>query len=475
MLVDLLIRRGILVTEDDVYPADLAVADGQIAAILEPDTPVRAETELDAGGLHLFAGLVDNHVHFNEPGRTHWEGFETGSRAAAAGGVTTVLDMPLNCIPPTLDVAALETKRAAVAGSSVVDYGFWGGLVDDNSAELPALHAAGVVGCKAFMCDSGIAEYPRVGAGVLVEGLRRLGAVGGIVGLHAEAHEATGQLGQRLRALGRRDPRAWAESRPAFTETVAAEVALGLAGAYGGRVHFVHVSAPGTVRAIDAARRAGVAATLETCPHYLALDEDDLARLGPIAKCAPPPRPRALVEELWRCLRTGMVDCLASDHSPSTAEEKRLDGGDIWPAWGGIAGVQTTLPVLLTEGFRRRGLPLPLLSRLVSGNPARIFGLAPRKGAIRPSADADLVLVDLAAEWELRAADLFSRNRLSPFIGRRFQGRVRQTLVRGAVAYRDGEIVAPPGHGCEVRPRWEHGTAPASADAEVPAVRENVR
>src|ERR687888_2307060 len=191
MKVDLVVRHGTLVTEGGVYPADLAIGDGRIAAILAPGERCAAAAELDARGLHVLPGLIDNHVHFNEPGRTDWEGFETGSRAAAAGGVTTVLDMPLNCIPPTLDAAALETKRAAVAGKSVVDYGFWGGLVDDNTAELAGLQAAGAVACKAFMCDSGLDEYPRAGEGILLEGLRRLAPLGGILGGHAEAHEAT--------------------------------------------------------------------------------------------------------------------------------------------------------------------------------------------------------------------------------------------------------------------------------------------
>lgn len=452
MNADLVIRHGTLVTEHAVFEADLAISAGQIAAVLAPGQPVRADDQIDARGLHVLPGLVDNHVHFNEPGRTHWEGFASGSRAAAAGGVTTVLDMPLNCIPPTLDVAALGTKRAAVAGKSVVDYGFWGGLVPDNPAELAGLHAAGVVACKAFMCDSGIAEYPPAGEGVILEGLRRLGPLGGVLGLHAESHELTAHLGRELRQAGRRDGRAWAASRPTASEALAAATALGLAQAVGGRLHFVHVSAPETVRLVAAARRRGVRATLETCPHYLALDEDDLARLGPIAKCAPPLRAREQVEALWRCLLDGLIDCVASDHSPSTADQKRLEAGDIWSAWGGIAGVQTTLPVLLTEGVHRRGLTLPRLARLVASNPARIFGLAPRKGSLQPGADADLALVALDEAWELGPDDLFYRNRLSPFIGRRLRGRVRQTIVRGRAVYRDGEIVAPVGSGREVTP-----------------------
>ena len=451
--VDLVIRNGLLVTEDAVVAADVAIDQGRIAAILAPGEPVPAEAQIDARGLYVMAGLVDAHVHFNEPGRSHWEGFASGSRAAAAGGVTTVLDMPLNCIPPTLDVAALEAKRAAVAGQSAVDYGFWGGLVADNSAALPALHGAGVVACKAFMCHSGLDEYPRADHGTLLEGMKQLAPLGGSLGLHAEDQELTAHLTARLQASGRRDPLAWAESRPPVAEAIAAATALRLAGQTGGRVHFVHVSGPETVRVIADARRRGVRATLETCPHYLALDEDDLVRLGPIAKCAPPLRQCSEVEALWGLLAAGAIDLVASDHSPATPEDKRLGAGDIWQAWGGISGVQTTLPVLLTEGVHRRRLPLPRLAQLVSGNPARVFGLAPAKGQLRPGADADVVLVDLDAEWELRSEDLLTRHRLSPFVGRRFKGRLRRTLVRGVSVFVDGQIVAPPGHGQPFRPR----------------------
>ena len=451
-LFDLLIRGGLLVGERTVLRADLGVRQGRIAAILAPDEPARAEQQLDARGLHVLPGLVDAHVHFNEPGRAHWEGFASGSRAAAAGGVTTVLDMPLNSTPPVLDPAALEAKRRAVADQSIVDYGFWGGLVDDNTAQLPALHEAGVVGCKAFLCDSGLAEYPRASESVLLAGLRALAPLGGLVGVHAEQHDLALQFGQRLRQAGRRDPRAWAESRPPLVETLAAETALRLAETAGARLHLVHVSAPDTVRLVAAARRRGVRASLETCPHYLALDEDDLARLGPLAKCAPPLRPRALVEDLWRCLLAGQIDCVASDHSPAGPEEKHLQADDIWPSWGGISGVQTTLPVLLTEGVHRRGLPLPTLVRLVAANPARRFGLAPRKGSLRPGADADLALVALEDEWQLEAANLLTRHPLSPFLGRRFKGRVRQTLVRGRTVYLNGQIVAPAGWGRPLRP-----------------------
>jgi allantoinase len=452
MRVELLVRGGTLVRSDGLLEADLAVADGRIAALLAPDQRCSADELIDARGLHVLPGLVDSHVHFDDPGRTAWEGFETGSQAAAAGGVTTVLDMPLNSSPPTLSAEALAVKRAAVAGRSVVDYGFWGGVVAGNTAELPDLLEAGVVACKAFMCHSGLDEYPRADEGTLIEALRVLGPLGGILGLHAEAHEATSALAERLQAAGRRDPLAWAESRPPYTEAMAAASGVRLAEGLGGRLHFVHVSAAETVRLVDAARAAGVLATLETCPHYLALDERDLARLGPIAKCAPPLRSRDEVEALWRCLSEGLIDCVVSDHSPCTTEEKRLDSGDIWQAWGGIGGVQTSLPVMLTEGVHRRGLSLPELARLMAGNPARIFGLAQRKGALRPGLDADLVLNDLDAEWELERSMLLSRNRLNPFVGRRFRGRVGRTVVRGRTVFWDREIVAVAGSGLEVAP-----------------------
>src|SRR5262249_38178771 len=213
----------------------------------------------------------------------------------------------------------------------------------------------------------------------------------------------------------------------------------------GAQVHFVHVSTPAAAERIAAARAAGVAASLETCPHYLALDEDDLARLGPIAKCAPPLRPRAMVDALWQHVLAGDVDCIASDHSPCPPEDKERGKDDIWRAWGGIAGVQTMLPVLLTEGVQRRGLPLPHLVRLVAANPARRFGLYPRKGALRVGSDADLTVLDLEREWTLQADDLRTRWPINPFIGRQFHGAV--AAVRGTIVYQDGQVTAPPGHG----------------------------
>jgi allantoinase len=448
MNAELLLAGGTLVTEHALLRADVAVRDGRVAAILEPGASgVQAARVLDATGRYVLPGAVDCHVHFNEPGRTHWEGYTTGTAAAAAGGVTTVLDMPLNNHPPTLDAESLALKRQAVAEHALVDYGHWGGLVAGNVDALDGLHAGGVVAYKAFMCHSGLDEYPPVDDATLLAAMRRIARLGNVVGLHAESDCLTAALGAQAQQEGRRDPRAWAQARPALTEEEAVQRALLLARETGAQVHFVHVSTPAAAERIAAARAAGVAASLETCPHYLALDEDDLARLGPIAKCAPPLRPRAMVDALWRHVLAGDVDCIASDHSPCPPEDKERGKDDIWRAWGGIAGVQTLIPLLLTEGVHRRGLPLPHLVRLVAANPARRFGLYPRKGALRPGSDADVMIVDLDREWTLQPEHLRTRWPVSPFIGRAFHGTVQATLVRGTIVYENGQVVGQPGHG----------------------------
>jgi allantoinase len=456
--VDLLIAGGRLVSEHEVIVADLAVVDGRVAAVLDPGAvEVRAERRIDARGKLVLPGLVDGHVHFNEPGRTHWEGYATGSAAAAAGGITTFLDMPLNNDPPTLDGASLTLKVDAVADRSVVDFGLWGGIVPGNLDRLGELQDGGVVAAKAFMCHSGLDGYPGVDDAALYVALRRGAALGLIVGLHAESDGLTTALGEEAKEAGRRDPSAWANARPPFTEVEPVRRALLLAGETGASIHFVHVSTPGAIREVSAARAAGVHATLETCPHYLALDEGDLARLGPYGKCAPPLRPRAVVEELWTELLAGRVDLVASDHSPCPPEEKDRGRDDIWLAWGGLHGVQTLLPALLTEGVQARGMPLPLLVRLTSAAPARRYGLYPRKGALLVGSDADVAIVNPDVEWILATSMLKTRWAISPFLGRRFRGRVETTIVRGSVVYQDGEITAAPGFGRRLLPSRPSG------------------
>lgn len=447
MRYDLCISNALIIEEDGAWRGGLGVRDGKVAATFAgaPDGP--ADEVIDAAGMPVLPGLIDVHVHFNDPGRADWEGFACGSMGAAAGGVTTVIDMPLNNCPAAVDGATLAAKRAAVQGHSVVDYLLWGGLVTDNVARLPEQDAAGAAAYKAFMSNSGIDDFPAVTDGVLFEGLCHAARSGKLVGVHAESEALTAHFTARLRAAGRVDRRAWLESRPPFAELEAIERALLLARVAGARLHVVHVSIAEGVDLIDAARRAGQAATCETCPHYLALDEEDFVAIGPAAKCAPPLRPRANVEALWRRVLAGQVDLIASDHSPCPTTDKQRGERDIWAAWGGITGVQTLLPLLWHEGVERRGMPLPLLTRLTAANPARLFGLYPAKGTLRPGADADLVIVDPDAEWTVRAGELFARHKHTPFDGRRLRGRVHTTVVRGRVVYRDGAITAPPGHG----------------------------
>lgn len=447
MTYDLWISDALIVEEHGVWRGNIGVYGGRIVALTmaEPDAP--AAKTIDAGGRPVLPGLIDVHVHFNEPGRAEWEGFTTGSMAAAAGGVTTVVDMPLNCAPAVVDGATLRAKIAALEGRSLVDYALWGGLVEDNTARLPEQDAAGALAYKAFMSNSGIDDFASVSDGVLLAGLEHAARSGRLVAVHAENDALTGYLGTRLRAHGRTDGRAWLESRPPLAEVEAIGRALLLARHAGARLHIVHVSTPEGVDLVQRARAAGQLVTCETCPHYLALDEDDFLAIGPAAKCAPPLRPRAAVGGLWQRVLAGAIDLIASDHSPCPTTDKDRGTDDIWGAWGGISGVQTMLPLLLHEGVHRRGMPLPLLARLTSANPARIFGLGPSKGSLRPGADADCVIVEPDVEWEVVPELLYARHTHSPFLGRRLRGQVRITLVRGRVVYDQGMFLAQPGHG----------------------------
>ena len=395
--------------------ADILIADGRIEAIV-PSGEGDARDAIDAHGLTVFPGVVDAHVHFNDPGRADWEGWETGTRGAAAGGVTTVCDMPLNSIPPTTTVAAFDAKREIGEYAAYVDFALWGGLNDD--AELAGLRARGVVGVKAFLCDSGVPEFPPVDIG-------RIAATRGLVAVHAEDPS---ELRDRAAT--------WAGSRPPSAETRAV-AALARAGA---AVHVVHVSA---AEALDV---LGPGMTAETCPHYLTFTADDVEREGPVLKCAPPIRGAENRERLWAAVADGRILLVASDHSPSTRERK---AGDIWGAWGGIAGVQTLLPAMLSEA-PRRGIGLVRLAALLADAPARLLGHA-RKGRIAPGMDADLALVAPDRQWTLGADALETRSGLSPWLGRTFTGAVLATVLRGRIVYRDGMFPQGKGYGRFVR------------------------
>ena len=444
--------RGALVVSDGAYARDILISDGRVAGLVEPGAS-SADEEIDATGLLAMPGIVDAHVHFNDPGRADWEGWTSGSRAAAAGGVTTVIDMPLNSLPPVLDGAAFDLKRAAGERASVVDFGLWGGLVGTDSMPLRELADRGAVGVKAFLCDSGVPEFSAVGDADLAAAMRAAAVAGLLVAVHAEDQELVRESTDRVRATGRRDPGAWLASRPVLAEARAVGRACAAAAESGARLHVVHLSAADALGAIGVARAAGSDVTVETCPHYLVFDDADVLVQGPLLKCAPPIRDPANREALWDALRGGRIDLVASDHSPCPAADKARGRDDIFAAWGGVSGVQSLLPAVFTEARRRAGGALD--ARAIAGfiawrlaaKPADRFGLSARKGRIRPGADADIVLFDPDREWTLEPAAVQTRSGLTPYAGRRFTGAAVRTLVRGATVFLDGELRGEPGHG----------------------------
>ncbi len=442
MSYDLVIADGMLVTPQGIFPGSVGITQGRIATIAQG--MLQGDEVLDAHGHVVFPGAVDLHAHFNDPGRADWEGWGPGSRAAAAGGVTTVVEMPLNSLPPVTSADALAAKVRAAQGVSVVDFALWGGLVTDNLADLAALAEAGVIGFKAFMCETGTPEFAYVEDGLLHEGMTRLHQLGHFLAVHAENQGITRDRTQRLRELGRRDRRAWGEARPPVAELEAIHRALFLAEQTDCRLHVVHLSIPEGAALITRARAAGQRVTVETCAHYLTLTDDDLARLGPVAKCAPPLRDRPRQEGLWTAVLRGEIDCITSDHSPCPTDAKTRGEDDIWEAWGGICGIQTLVPLLLTEGVHKRGLRLDQVARLLATNPAKIAGLWPRKGAIQVNADADLLIVDMDQEWRIDPARLYSRHPHSPFGGWRMKGAIREVLLRGQRVAKGGEVLPTP-------------------------------
>ena len=430
---DLVVRGGRLITPDGERNADLSIEDGRITAIAE-ELP-GAETEIDARGLVVLPGVIDVHLHFNEPGRADWEGAATGSRALAAGGGTVFFDMPLNSTPCTVNGREVDRKREALEAASITDFGIWGGLVPGSVPDMAEMAAKGVVGFKAFMCDSGLPEFPRADDSTLLDGLREAARLDLPVAVHAESDAMVRQLAQQATA---RTARAFPDSRPVAAEVEAIERAVQLAAEAQARLHIVHVSSGRGVAAAVAARARGVDVSIETCPQYLFFVEDDLERLGTVAKCAPPLRAAADQEALWDALEAGHVDIVASDHSPTLPA---LKAGDMFAAWGGIAGVQSTLPVLLTAGCHVRGLPLARLVSLLAAEPATRFRIA-NKGQLAVGGDADLALVDPNERFTLRVSDLHQRHAASPYLNARFRGRVRRTLRRGDTIFLDGRITS---------------------------------
>ena len=425
---DLVIRGGTVVTSNSLGVADVAVTAGSITEV-GPDLHAGAE-EIDASGLHVFPGGIDSHVHFNEPGRTDWETIATGSAALAAGGYTTFIDMPLNNLPVTIDGAAFDLKLEAARRSSLVDFGLWGGLVPGNLDRLAELADRGVIGFKAFMCPSGIDEFPPCDEKTLREGMKRIAELDSILLVHAEDPS-------RLSDPKGTTARDFLESRPWEAELSAVHNAIAWAREAGCRLHIVHVSWVPSAALIQVARENGADVSAETCPHYLLYSEDDLERLGGLGKCAPPFRTAGSLEAMWTSLADGWLQMVVSDHSPSTLELKQ--GENFLRIWGGISGCQSTRQLLLGQNR----LDLKLIAALTSTNVAQRFGLK-HKGDVAPGFDADLWLVDLSHTDVLRRADLLYRNPFSAHEGQTIRGRTVRTLVRGQTVFAEGGTVRAP-------------------------------
>jgi allantoinase len=437
---DLIVRGARLAWLPGAPIGDVAVSDGVIEEAGE-EVSGDAPDVVDGAGLHLLPGGIDPHVHLNEPGRTEWEGVATGTAALAVGGVTSAIDMPLNSSPPVLDGATFDLKAAAVERFARMDLALWGGLVPGDVDRLDELASRGVVGFKAFMSHGGLDDFPPADDLTLYEGMTRAAALGLPVAVHAESDAITAGLAARARAAGRTGVRDYLASRPIVAETEAIARAVHLAAETGCALHVVHVSTGAGVALVADGRARGVDVTCEVCLHHLVLDEEDMVRLGAVAKCAPPLRPRAECEALWTAVAGGDVAMLSSDHSPSPPELK--EGDDMFAAWGGIAGAQSSLELLLSEGVRAGRLELRAAAELFAGAAGRRFGLR-GKGVPEPGADADLVLVDLESTRVLAATELRQRHPVSPFVGRELRARVVRTIVRGATVARDGEVVGEP-------------------------------
>lgn len=435
---ELVVRSRRVVTPEGTRAASVAVRAGTITAVLpyEAETPDGARVE-DVGDLVVLPGLVDTHVHVNDPGRTHWEGFWTATRAAAAGGITTLVDMPLNSLPPTTTVEHLRVKRETAAAKAHVDVGFWGGALPGNVEDLRPLHEAGVFGFKAFLSPSGVDEFPPLSTEELGRTLTEIASFGGLLIVHAEDPG-------RLEAAPRRGGPRYADflaSRPRAAEDAAIARLLEKARESDARVHVLHLSSASALPLIAAAREDGVRVTVETCPHYLTLTAEQVPDGDSAFKCCPPIREAGNRDLLWEALAGGVIDCVVTDHSPSTAD---LKTDDFATAWGGISGLQLSLPAVWTEA-RRRGRTLDDVARWMSARTAALVGLDDRKGAIAPGRDADLVVLDPDAEFTVDPAALQHRNPVTAYAGRTLTGVVRATWLRGRRVYADGAFTAPQG------------------------------
>jgi allantoinase len=440
---DLIVRGHCVVTSGSGRAAAIHIRAGSVAAITAfDDVPIGVAVH-EAGKSVVMPGLVDTHVHINEPGRTEWEGFSTATRAAAAGGVTTLIEMPLNSIPATTTAAAYREKLAAAAGKLWVDTGFWGGVVPGNSGELRSLWESGVFGFKCFLVPSGVDEFVCVAEPDLREAMPVLADLGAPLLIHAELPGPIAEATKRLVKVDPRHYRTWLDSRPRAAEVEAIELMLRLCGEFGGRVHIVHLSASDAIPRVQQAKADDLPVSVETCPHYLIFTAEEIADGATEFKCAPPIRERENREGLWEALGGGTIDFIATDHSPCPPAMKISDTGDFLRAWGGIAGLELSLPAVWTEASSR-GYAVPQLAKWLCSGPASLAGLEKRKGAIAVGYDADLVIWNPDSSFLVEPSQLHQRHKITPYGARKLSGVVETTFLRGRKIYDHGEFSPSP-------------------------------
>jgi len=435
-MYDLIIKGGKVVFREDVQVVDIGIKDGKIAAIAETINSKATEV-INAEGQYVIPGMIDTHVHICEPGRAEWEGFVTGTKALAAGGTTSYVDMPLNALPATVDKDSIQLKKEAAKGKNYVDYALYGGLVPGNLDQLEELSDEGVVAYKCFMatCGSDIPDdFTNVDDYTLYAGMKKLAELGHMLSIHAENAVITDRLAVEMVKQGKTTATDYVASRPVFTEVDAVKRALFMAKETGCKLHFVHISTAEAIEEITAARNSGQDVTVESCQHYFTITTAQFEEIGPVAKCSPPLRNEVEQEKLWGKLIAGDIDMLTSDHSPCPPEMKHSDTNNIFEVWGGITGCQNNVDLMFDEAVLKRNVPVTDFVQMIATNPAKRFNL-PTKGEIAISKDADIILVDANQSYEVKKEELYYRHKHSPYIGRKINCRVTKTIVRGNLVF----------------------------------------
>lgn len=450
-MYDLLIKNGKIVTAETVADGNIAVKDGKIAAVLAKDIEPKAAKVIDAKDKYVFPGAIDTHAHLNDPGYTWREDYAHGTAAAAAGGYTTIIDMPLQNEPALTNADIFDKKIDAVDANAYVDYCFWGGLVPDNFDDLKGLHDKGCVAFKSFIGPVS-PDYSSLNYGQAYEAMERIKEFDGRAGFHCEDFSMIKWQEQRMKKEGRLDWQGFLDSRPVAAEMLATVDMIELAKATGCKVHICHVSSPDVAQKIKEAQQEGYDITAETCSHYLSLTDKDVIANGPLFKCAPPLRSQEEVDRLWSYVEDGTFSGIASDHSPCSYDEKfneilgtKID--NVFDVWGGISGIQSGFQVAFHEGCVKRGICPTILANAMAKQSAQAFGIYGRKGDIRPGFDADVVIVDPDREWEITEDSLYYVNKISAFVGMKGKGFPVCTIIRGTVVAEDGRVTGEKGYG----------------------------